>query len=267
MDLRVTFLRKLCSEAKGGICWSPTFGDTWPYANVLRDFLLRLERGDAHAWNDLMELRAIDKNLAAFMRDFLDYAWPDLDKGVLVCLQSSLAAVDRGEFLDLDEFAAESVSGWRIRNAMYALLETADCGMDEIHPADLDFFLNLLQPDAPVCDAKPARARKSKSRIMYVERKAGRLTGEARIGRVTFSKSGKSLYFRGKRFETQDGRGFKSNYFEVETGEDYWISGPRRDGKDRLYGERQPIEIDEDVREEYWTAIRKRPDLIDQTAV
>ena len=30
---------------------------------------------------------------------------------------------------------------------------------------------------------------------MYIERKAGNLTGEARIGRVQFSKSGKSVYF------------------------------------------------------------------------
>lgn len=32
------------------------------------------------------------------------------------------------------------------------------------------------------------------TRIMYLERKAGNLTGEARIGRVRFSKTGKTLY-------------------------------------------------------------------------
>ena len=46
----------------------------------------------------------------------------------------------------------------------------------------------------------------------------------------------------------------------METGEDYWISGCRQDGVDRLYGERLPVEIDEDVREEYWTQIRKKPE-------
>ena len=30
--------------------------------------------------------------------------------------------------------------------------------------------------------------------MMYIERKAGRLTGPARIGRVGFSKTGKTLY-------------------------------------------------------------------------
>ena len=105
-----------------------------------------------------------------------------------------------------------------------------------------------------------------KSRIMYIERKAGNLTGEARIGRVTFSKTGKTLYYQGKIFQSLNGHGFKANYVELETGEEYWISGCRRDGADRLYGERLPIEIDEDVREEYWLTIRNIPRWITKTA-
>ena len=35
------------------------------------------------------------------------------------------------------------------------------------------------------------------SRIMYIESKGDGITGPARIGRVTFSKSGKTLYYRG----------------------------------------------------------------------
>ena len=103
-----------------------------------------------------------------------------------------------------------------------------------------------------------------KSRIMYIERKAGQLTGEARIGRVTFSKTGHTLYYAGKAYRSLKGNGFKSNYYDVETGEDYWISGCRRDGADRLYDERTPVEIDEDVREEYWTQIRKLPEYADR---
>lgn len=93
---------------------------------------------------------------------------------------------------------------------------------------------------------------------MYIERKAGELTGTARIGRVTFSKSGRRLYYRGQRFQSLKGAGFKSNYYDMETGEDYWISGPKRDGSDRLYGS-LPIEIDDDVRQEYWRNIRQLP--------
>ena len=94
---------------------------------------------------------------------------------------------------------------------------------------------------------------------MYIEYKGEDIVGPARIGRVTFSKTGKSLYYRGRRFESLKGSGFKANYFDVETGEHYWISGCKKDGTDALYS--TTIEIDEDVREEYWTTIRNKPKL------
>ena len=99
-----------------------------------------------------------------------------------------------------------------------------------------------------------------KSRNMYIEHKADLSGGEARIGRVFLSKRGKTLRYGGKSFQSLRGRGFKANYFEVETGEQYWISGCKRDGSDRLYGERVPVEIDDDVRVEYWTKIRDLPE-------
>lgn len=96
-----------------------------------------------------------------------------------------------------------------------------------------------------------------KTRIMYIESKAGTLNGPARIGRVTFSKSGRSLSYGGRTFQSKNGSGFKANYFDVESGDDYWISGPRKDGQDRLYPESsQPVEIDDDVAVEYWTKVR-----------
>jgi len=103
-----------------------------------------------------------------------------------------------------------------------------------------------------------------KTRIMYIEYKGDGISGPARIGRVSFSKTGKSVYYRGRRFETLGGSGFKANYFDVETGDHYWISGPKKRGGDRLYG--TGVEIDDDVREEYWTEIRKRPDLKHHTS-
>jgi len=103
-----------------------------------------------------------------------------------------------------------------------------------------------------------------KTRVMYIEFKGGNLTGPARIGRVRFSKSGSSLYYGDKMFQSLKGAGFKANYFEVESGERYWISGPRKDGLDRLYGERTPVEIDDDVRAEYWGEIRDMPWLVEQ---
>ena len=97
-----------------------------------------------------------------------------------------------------------------------------------------------------------------KTRIMYIESKADGLDGPARIGRVTFSKTGATIYYGGKEFRSLKGRGFKANYYEVESGDEYWISGPRRDGDDRLYGGGRDVEVDEDVKDEYWGQIRKK---------
>ncbi|WCB96165.1 hypothetical protein DSM104299_04921 [Baekduia alba] len=58
--------------------------------------------------------------------------------------------------------------------------------------------------------------------IMYIENKAGGLTGPARIGRVAFSKTSRTLYYDGKSFQSLKGAGFKSNYYDTETGEEYW---------------------------------------------
>jgi hypothetical protein len=96
---------------------------------------------------------------------------------------------------------------------------------------------------------------------MYIESKAESLRVPARIGRVTFSRSGRSLFYQGKEFlrTTQE---FKANYIEIGTRDPDWISGPRCDGEDRLYGPSALLgEIDDDVREEYWREIRKKPEF------
>jgi hypothetical protein len=92
---------------------------------------------------------------------------------------------------------------------------------------------------------------------MYIESKPDDVVGPGRIGRVTYSKTGKSLTYRGRQFRSF--KGFKANYVDIETGEQYWISGCKKDGFDSLYP--NVITIDEDVREEYWTKIRNRPEL------
>jgi hypothetical protein len=98
---------------------------------------------------------------------------------------------------------------------------------------------------------------------MYIECKAESLSGPARIGRVTFTRTGATLRYGGKSFHRFTG-GSKANYMEEGSGEPYWISGPRRDGTDRLYKSNDPIEIDEDVRKEYWTEIRGMPEYKDR---
>ena len=91
---------------------------------------------------------------------------------------------------------------------------------------------------------------------MYVEHKPSVTGGEARIGRVTYSKSGSSITYRERRLMRVEG-GYKHNHMDEETGEHYWVSGCKKRGGDRLYS--GIIEIDEDIREEYWTSIRNKP--------
>jgi hypothetical protein len=98
------------------------------------------------------------------------------------------------------------------------------------------------------------------TRIMYMEQKTGSSAGRARIGRVAFNRTGRSLRYQDRVFRRIVGGGFKSNYIEEMTGEEYWISGCKRRGGDRISNSAAPIEIDEEVREEYWIEIRKLPD-------
>ena len=87
---------------------------------------------------------------------------------------------------------------------------------------------------------------------MYIECKSGHSDdGPARIGRVTFSKTERTIYYRGMSFRRLSGGGVAGNYVEVESGDEYWISGVKSDQSDRHWAGSGSVEIDEDVREEY----------------
>jgi hypothetical protein len=97
-------------------------------------------------------------------------------------------------------------------------------------------------------------------RIMYIENKASGLDGPGRIGWVELSRSMRSFHYDGRCFQKLRS-GYKYNCVDVATGERYWISGPKKNGRDRLYG--GWVEIDENARQQYWTAIRRQPQSID----
>lgn len=87
---------------------------------------------------------------------------------------------------------------------------------------------------------------------MYIELTSGyNHNGPAWIGRVYFSKSGRTVYYRGKTLTHVGGRFGPYNHVDVETGEQYWISGVKKNGRDRHWAGGGPVEIDTDVREEY----------------
>ena len=60
-----------------------------------------------------------------------------------------------------------------------------------------------------------------KTRIMYIESKEDGVSGSARIGRVSFSQTGKSVRYQGRLFATLKGQGFKANYVDAESGAEY----------------------------------------------
>lgn len=77
-----------------------------------------------------------------------------------------------------------------------------------------------------------------KSEIKYLELKSGFSdNGPAWIGLAFFSKSGKTLYFNGKAFQRIGSDRTSGNFYDIETGEEYWISGVKKNMTDRhIYG-------------------------------
>jgi hypothetical protein len=91
-----------------------------------------------------------------------------------------------------------------------------------------------------------------KRRLMYVENKDGKIDGaHARIGRVTFSKSGQTVYYQGIELQKAKGGGIRGNFFNVATGEEYWVSGVKKRGTNAHWAKRISVEIDVDARDEY----------------
>jgi len=93
-------------------------------------------------------------------------------------------------------------------------------------------------------------------RIMYIEHKAGQADrGNAWIGKVEFSKSGQTVYFNGQAFKRYNGHAGSyseySNYFDIETGEGYWISGVKKDGQDRHWAGGGKVMIERGIVDEY----------------
>ncbi len=90
---------------------------------------------------------------------------------------------------------------------------------------------------------------------MYIENKNEEPDGDGSIGWVELSKSKSTFKYKGKNLKKV--RGYKYNCICEGTGEQYWVSGPKKNGLDKLYG--GSVEIDEDAREEYWVKIRNQP--------
>jgi len=88
-------------------------------------------------------------------------------------------------------------------------------------------------------------------RIMDIQLKTGYNTdrGPAWISRVRFSKSWRTAYFHDLALRQVSGL-FDANFVDPATGDEYWVSGPKRDRTDGRYTNQQPS-VDDDVIDEY----------------
>ena len=86
--------------------------------------------------------------------------------------------------------------------------------------------------------------------LIYVELKTGYGdNGPAWIGNGFYNRTRKTVYFNGHVFCRR--QGISGNHIDLETGEEYWISGVKKNGTDRHWAGSGIIEIDESVIEEY----------------
>lgn len=89
-----------------------------------------------------------------------------------------------------------------------------------------------------------------KTRLLYIELKSGCSDcGPAWIARAETSKSGRTVYFNGRALKR--GQGIGGNHFDVETGEEYWVSGVKRTGTNRHWAGSGQVMVDHEVVSEY----------------
>lgn len=69
---------------------------------------------------------------------------------------------------------------------------------------------------------------------------------------------------QGHSHQTRSDRRLAGSTEYWPTSTEYWVSGPRKDGQDTLYP--GVVEIDEDVRVEYWRDVRGEPARIAETS-
>ena len=90
-----------------------------------------------------------------------------------------------------------------------------------------------------------------KSKIMYIENKSEGHSGSAWIGYAEFSKSGQTVYFDNKALKKLKTVGISGNHYDIETGEEYWVSGVKKNSGDRHKYGGGKVMLEKDCVEEY----------------
>lgn len=93
--------------------------------------------------------------------------------------------------------------------------------------------------------------------LMYIELKSGYSDdGPAWIGYVKTSKSKKTIYFNNHAFQKEIG--IYSNYIDIETHDEYWISGIKKSESNRHWAGKGKIMIDKRAVHEYLELINEK---------
>ena len=94
--------------------------------------------------------------------------------------------------------------------------------------------------------------RGEERRVMYIENKNGLIDGAcARIGWVSFSKTGRTVYYKDRVLKAIGGRGVRGNFVDEKTGEEFWVSGIKKRGSNAHPAEAVVPAVDGDAKEEY----------------
>lgn len=101
-------------------------------------------------------------------------------------------------------------------------------------------------------------------RIMFVKLKTGYSdNGPAWIARVKFSKSGRTVYFNGRALKRAGSRCISGNHYDLETKEEYWVSGLKKDGMDRRWAGSGKVKVAADALAEYLAVVGR--DRLDES--
>lgn len=116
-----------------------------------------------------------------------------------------------------------------------------------------NFIRDSISPINMLCTMKTTQLTKGENkRVMYIENKDGLIDSvSARIGWVSFSKTGNTVYYQDKTLRKIKGGGIRGNFRDTETEEEYWISGIKKTGSNAHWAEPVNIVVDEDAIVEY----------------
>lgn len=89
-------------------------------------------------------------------------------------------------------------------------------------------------------------------KLSYIEQCSG-YNGPAWISIIEFSRTGSTAYFNGMSLKKS--AGITGNFYDIETGDEYWISGVKKNCQDRHWAGNGIVYVDINAESEYLNTI------------